>query len=268
MLRSATRADLPAIRDLLVRANETPYDIARVAEEKVFGVGFHGPPEVRVFDDGGSIAGVAVMCGRALRLIGVDPARRCRGVGRALLPPTAHVAFAEPANYFTPGVVESDEATRRFFIANGFVESRWTFNLDASDLPVEAPPGVVRASAGHRDRILEFIAREFGRIWRFEVSRAFDNDPVTLFVAEQQGKIAGFAAHDVNNRGLGFFGPTGVAKTLRGRGYGRLLLTASLADLRRLGYARAVIPWTDAVDFYRKSCGATVTARFVTMSRE
>jgi len=52
------------------------------------------------------------------------------------------------------------------------------------------------------------------------------------------------------------FGPTGVAEPLRGSGLGRDLLRASLADLRELGYSRVVIPWTDAIDFYRKSCGA------------
>jgi hypothetical protein len=46
------------------------------------------------------------------------------------------------------------------------------------------------------------------------------------------------------------------------------LLNASLADLRRLGYERAVIPWTDAIDFYRKACGAEVGARFVTLARD
>ena len=35
---------------------------------------------------------------------------------------------------------------------------------------------------------------------------------------------------------------------MRGRGIGCQLLLASLADLRRLGYERAVIPWTDALD--------------------
>ena len=65
-------------------------------------------------------------------------------------------------------------------------------------------------------------------------------------------------------RGLGFFGPTGVAKHLRGRGYGRELLLASLADMREKGYERAIIPWTDALEFYRKSCGATIHERFAT----
>jgi len=58
-----------------------------------------------------------------------------------------------------------------------------------------------------------------------------------------------------------------VAQELRGRGFGRRLLLASLADLRRRGYRQAVIPWTDAIDFYRKSCGAEVAERFITLRR-
>ena len=55
---------------------------------------------------------------------------------------------------------------------------------------------------------------------------------------------------------------------MRGRGVGCRLLLASLADLRRMGYARAVIPWTDALEFYRKCCGARPAHQFVTMVRE
>ena len=267
MIRSAARADLPAIRDLLVRANPTPYDIGVVADEKVFGPGYRGEPQVAVFDRGGTIAGVSVVCGRAVRLLAVDPLHRRCGIGTALLPDAARVVFAEAANYFTPGVIESDEGTRAFFTHCGFVESRWTWNLETDRLPEVAPAEVRRATLAGADRVLRFIAREFGDIWRFEAGRAMTRNPATLLFAEQDGEVVGFAAHDVNNRGLGFFGPTGVAKAMRGRGIGRALLLASLADLRRLGYGRVTIPWTDAVDFYRKSCGAEVTARFVTYSR-
>ena len=70
---------------------------------------------------------------------------------------------------------------------------------------------------------------------------------------------------DVNNRGLGFFGPTGVKTSLRGRGIGGRLVRASLTDLKRLGHRKAVIPWTDALDFYAKCCGAKPAHQFIAL---
>jgi mycothiol synthase len=265
MLRIATRADLPRIAELFSRSNDAPYDLAAVAEEKCFGAGVSGDPNVSVFGD---FAGVAVTCGKSLRILAVDRRHRWRGVGSALLRDAisrgARIAAAEAGNYFTPGVVITDTPTIDFFTKRGFRETANTYNLIATNLPTEIPPNVIRVTTETRERVFSFIEKEFGRIWRFEASNAGDN----LFYVEVDGNIAGFAAHDANNRGLGFFGPTGVARQHRGRGLGAILLRTSLADLRRLGYERAIIPWTDALDFYRKACGATVAARFVTLSRE
>ncbi len=133
MIRTATAADLPALRTLFARANDAPYDLAAVAEEKCFGRGMAGEPVVRVFGD---FVGVAVSCGRYVRLMVVDRAARRRGVGSALLEDAesrgADVIAAEPGNYFTPGIVESDAASRAFFRARGYVETRWTYNLVAN----------------------------------------------------------------------------------------------------------------------------------------
>ena len=260
VLRDATLADLPAIRDLLARANDGPYDIGVVAEEKCFGAGFMGRPRTRLFEED-KLLGIAVSCGHALRLIAVDRDYRRRRIGSALLRDAGskvRVVFAEAGNYFTPGVVESDEGTRGFFRHHEYIESRWTFNLEAPT--IDAPIDVERPS--DRNAFLRFVEREFGSIWRFEASKAYDDDDRAFYIPN-----TGFAVHDVNNRGLGTFGPTGVAESMRRRGYGKRLLLASLADLRRLGYARAIIPWTDAVDFYRKACNAQVTHRFVTLTR-
>jgi GNAT superfamily N-acetyltransferase len=264
VIRTATRADLPRIAALFANANDAPYDLAAVAEEKCFDAGVNGDPTVRVFGD---FAGIAVTCGKSLRILGVDREQRRQGVGSALLRDAesrgARIVAAEAGNYFTPGVVTTDTATIDFFTKRDYRETANTYNLVAGVGSGEWGVGVNRVSSASRDRLLAFIEKEFGRIWRFEASNAGDN----LFYVEVDGKIAGFAAHDANNRGLGFFGPTGVARAHRSRGLGAALLRASLADLRRLGYERAVIPWTDALDFYRKACGATVAAQFVTLAR-
>lgn len=259
--RVPTRNDLPAIVALLERANETPYDIARVAEEKVFGRGVRGEPVVHVYEEDDRLIGISVTCGRVLRLIAVDPEHRRRGIGSQLL--NGEVPFAEPGNYFTPGVIESDTATRAFFAKHGFIGARWTSNLETTQLPQTIPAGVQRVTDATRNRLLAFVEQHFGRAWRFECENAGSR----LFFVEHDGEIAGFSAHDANNRGLGFFGPAGVAESMRGRGFGTLLLNASLADLGTMGYSRAVIPWTEATRFYERACGAHVSARFALLTR-
>jgi GNAT superfamily N-acetyltransferase len=250
MIRPATRADLPRLQELFARANDAPYDLVRVAEEKCFGAGVAGEPEVRVHGD---FAGASVTCGEWLRILAVDRAQRGKGIGTELLRDaeargTIGIA-AEAGNYFTPGVIDP-----QFFLGRGYQETAQTQNLETTNLPADTN---LRPTANsQRPTILDFVVKNFGHIWRFEASRGI------LFHVEEDGEIAGFAAHDANNRGLGFFGPTGVARAHRGKGLGTRLLLACLADARRLGYRRVVIPWTDAIDFYAKACGARVDHRF------
>ena len=240
-----------------MRANDVPYELERVAEEKCFGSGYEGEPQARVFGD---FEGIAVTCGKYLRILAVDRERRRRGIGSALLRDAesrgARVIAAEPGNYFTPGVLES---VVPFFTKRGFHETARTHNLIVDELPTEIPETLHH----DRERVLDFIGRTFGPIWRFEVLRG-----ANLFSIEHDGEIAGFSTHEANNRGLGSFGPIGVAEKFRGHGFGRQLLLASLADLRRLGYHRAVIPWTDATEYYRRLCGARIAHVFVVVRKD
>jgi len=249
-VHTATRSDLPRLHELFAHANDTPYDLVRVADEKCFGRGVSGTPVVTVFDD---FLGCAVTCGKYLRLLAVHRAHRRQGIATQLLRDAfargARVVGAEGGNYFTPG---APLALAPFFERFG----RKT--AETQNLIVECG-GHAAALETERDRVLAFIKREFGTIWHFEASNA-----EALHHLEHDGHIAGFAAHSANNKGLGWFGPTDVAKHLRGRGYGTRLLLASLNDMRERGYDHAIIPWTDALDFYAKACGATIHERFAT----
>jgi mycothiol synthase len=255
MIRPASSTDLPHLRELFARANDAPYDLARVAEEKCFGAGVTGAPEVRVWGD---FEGVSVTCGKWLRILAVDRARRGRGIGTALLRDAEARGVtgigAEAGNYFTPGVLEGQE---QWFVKRGYKETARTQNLETTELPEHGQP-----TTDNRQPVLDFIRRTFGETWAFEAARG------VLFHAEENNEITGFAAHDANNRGLGFFGPTGVAPAHRGKGIGWQLLRACLADARRLGYTRVVIPWTDAISYYEKGCGARVAHRFVVLRKE
>jgi mycothiol synthase len=277
-LRIALPEDLPLLRSLATEANDSPYPLEPVLEEKCFGPGIAGRPVTTIAELSGEPAGFSVVCGRSLRLLAVDRRHRRQGIGRRLLRDaesriaasgaTRVVVAAEAGNYFTPGVWADDRGSRTFLESHGFAPSAETDNLLADLRSLAAPPGTVRrATPAEREHVLAFIEREFGRIWRFEAAPAFDATPPNVFLADVDGAPVGFAIHESNNRGLGTFGPTGVARALRGRGLGRDLLLASLADLRRLGYDRAVIPWTDALEFYRKSCGAEPAHHFVTYEK-
>src|SRR3954452_25540000 len=130
MIRIATRADLPRIVELFSRSNDAPYDLAAVAEEKCFGAGVSGETNVSVFGD---FAGVAVTCGKSLRILAVDRRHRWRGIGSALLRDAvsrgARIVAAEAGNYFTPGVVTTDTPTIDFFTKRKFRETANTSNL-------------------------------------------------------------------------------------------------------------------------------------------
>src|SRR3954468_8340094 len=202
MIRIATRADLPRIVELFSRSNDAPYNLAVVAEEKCFGAGISGETNVSVFGD---FAGVAVTCGKSLRILAVDRRHRWRGIGSALLRDAvsrgARIVAAEAGNYFTPGVVITDTPTIDFFTKRGFRETANTYNLvvelgvgsrewgvgenrdrgeenrASSFLPLPTPhsPLPIRVTTETRDRVLAFVENQFGRIWRFEASNAGDN---------------------------------------------------------------------------------------------
>jgi mycothiol synthase len=283
VIRTASRHDLPALRELFARANDAPYALEVVAEEKCFGAGIAGEPVTRVYERGGGIVGAATHCGKWLRILIVARDERRKGIGSALLEDAnPQVIAAEPGNYFTPGVSPD---LLPFFAAWKNQAGTWKIQASTWNLQVRLSSseflGVPRGSSegiggdsrgtprnpGNPEELeetLAFIEREFGRIWRFEASRA----PHNLFITREGDEITGFVVHDANNRGLGWFGPTGVARAHRGKGLGKALLLTSLGEMHRQGYAEAVIPWTDAVDFYRKSCGAEPAHRFIALVKQ
>lgn len=283
-LRTMTRLMLPTVVDLLKNANDTSLSIERVAEEKCFGRGVKGEPTVTGAFEGSTLVGVSVDCGSAIRLIAVDWEHRRRKIGTALLAATTSrmqraggfscLLASEAGNYFLPGVPVSMTAAVAFAEHSGFAPLLETVNLRAplvsnSRLDELAPTGqnVSIERASEPEALLAFVESTFGSIWRFEVSRAMEANPATVFVALRDREILGFSAHEANNRGLGTFGPTGVAPSARGQGIGRRLLLESLRDLRELGYESAIIPWTDSVEFYQRSCGAKVEETYALMRK-
>ncbi len=113
---------------------------------------------------------------------------------------------------------------------------------------------VRRAIAPEKHLVVEWVRRTFGDGWASETEIAYGNRPISCWIATHEGECIGFACYDGIARG--FFGPTGVDETYRGRGIGKALLLVCLYDMLAQGYAYAVIGAAGPVDFYARTVGA------------
>lgn len=123
---------------------------------------------------------------------------------------------------------------------------------------LEATPEFIvrRAQPFEITPVRSFVAENFSQSWADEISVGFARQPISVFVATIDRQLVGFAAYECTRRG--FFGPTGVIDSARGKGIGKALLFAALDGLREMGYVYAVIGAAGPVDFYQKTVGAII----------
>jgi mycothiol synthase len=295
-LSQLSLSDLPAATELLAAA--CPFDrAAEVAEEKLFGQApspDEPPHPLGVWREG-ALAGVACVSGDRLRLLAVAPEERGAGVGEQLLAECEKIArdrgaatlhlLDQPGNYLAPGVDVRNAETISWLLRRGYyvgeAPRRVSLLVDLTANPkvtaaraaevaaaVEAAGGyrVRRATAADDERLRERIAAAFGGAWPFEVARALSLPEPGVHLAERDGELCAFAAHDGNNRGLGWFGPAGTWPAHRGRRLGEALLLACLVDIARHA-ATAEIAWVGPEGFYEASCGIAGRRIFVPMKK-
>src|SRR5215204_1768711 len=70
--------------------------------------------------------------------------------------------------------------------------------------------------------VREFVTKNFSTGWADEISVGFANKPVSVYIATIDRSIVGFSGYECTRRG--FFGPTGVVDSARGKGIGKALL--------------------------------------------
>lgn len=290
-------AELSAARAILEAA--CAFDRAAVvAEEKLFEPGPErapkpGAPVVlsapQAFGvwEGDGLVGVAAVCARWLRVLAVSPAARGRGAGTALL--DACVAAGgrrtldQPGNYLAPGIDLRDTQTIAWLEKRGWTrvgEPRTNVLIRVRGNPrvsrVRADELASAACArGYEIRranvdekpLLEAAAAEFGGAWPHELARALAFAPEPgVHVALRDGAYCGFAAHDGNNRGLGWFGPAGTWPAHRGQGLGEALLVACLADVAE-AHERCEVAWIGPRPFYEKVAGIESERQFIALAR-
>jgi GNAT superfamily N-acetyltransferase len=87
-----------------------------------------------------------------------------------------------------------------------------------------------------------------------------------VHVALKDGQYCAFAAHDGNNTGLGWFGPTGTWPAHRGQGLGEALLVACLLDVAA-EHERCEVAWIGPRPFYEKVAGIVEDRQFVVLTK-
>lgn len=117
-----------------------------------------------------------------------------------------------------------------------------------------------RSIAPEKHHVIAWIRRHFGENWVSEAEVAYAHTPPSIFIAHlaipTDQRLIGFGCYDTTRKG--FFGPTGVSEAARGRGTGAALLLACLHDMWAQGYGYAIIGAAGPVEFYQRTCGATV----------
>jgi GNAT superfamily N-acetyltransferase len=265
---------------------------AEVADEKLFGPSPAGEPQALGAWDGDALVGVAAVGGSRIRVLAVAPAARRRGTGSALLAACEDAARAagqttlrtldQPGNYLAPGVDQRNLETIGWLERRGWTrapELRANLLIDVRGNPRVTPERAAETAAAVTTRgyevrrarpdetaLLAAVATEFGGAWPFEVARALAGPPPGVHVAVRDGQYCAFAAHDGNNRGLGWFGPTGTWPAHRGHGLGEALLLACLVDVAGT-HARCEIAWIGPRPFYARVAGIAAERSFVVLAR-
>jgi len=112
--------------------------------------------------------------------------------------------------------------------------------------------GITIRHARHWERtpLHDFIQTTFGAGWAGEAMASFSRNPISTIVAVEDKRFIGFATYE--GTAPGYFGPTGVLETYRGRGIGKALFLEAMAGLRDLGYVYGIVGDPGPIAFYQK----------------
>jgi len=278
----------------LVLADSCAFDRAtEVGEEKLFTAGPTAPALAFGAWEGNELVGVAAVSSTWLRVIAVVPHARRKGAGSALLAACEAAArgagetrmrtLDQPGNYLAPGIDERNTHAIGWLERRGYARSgepRSNVLIDVRNNPrvseqraaeLAAAAGTkgyeVRRARADEHALLDAVRTEFGGAWPWELERALGHDPAGVHVALAGGEYCAFAAHDGNNRGLGWFGPTGTWPAHRGKGLGEALLLACLVDVGR-EHGRCEVAWIGPRPFYEKVAGIVEDRRFILLARD
>ncbi len=264
-----------------------------VADEKLFEPGPTGPARAfGAWDATNRLVGVAAIASKWLRVLAVVPPARRHGAGTRLLAACEAAArdagdpslrtLDQPGNYLAPGIDDRNTYAIGWLERRGWErhgEPRVNVLIDVRTNPRVSQARCDELAALARSRgyeirrarpdertLLDAVHIEFGGAWPFELERALGHDEPGVHVALENERYCAFAAHDGNNRGLGWFGPTGTWPAHRGKGLGEALLMACLVDVGR-EHPRCEVSWIGPRAFYDKVAGIVDERHFVVLAK-
>nr|MDO8099118.1 GNAT family N-acetyltransferase [Candidatus Njordarchaeota archaeon] len=223
-----------------------------------------------------------------LKVCIVDKQYQRQGIGSRMLQEIMHrarrklhwyddIRYGDSApRYWQPGVDLRHTSLIFFLKKHGFEARGMRYNLTCSLGAITKKPEsekngfrFERVKPKDFEATVQFVKKNFRfGFWSREVPLSYENDPPTTFIAkDRSGTIIGFASHGTFFPGC--FGPTGVQKSLRGKGIGSELLRWCLWDMKQAGIDTCTIMWVtgDTIKFYSKILGAYIHPVFHTMSR-
>ena len=288
-IRAATGEDVEAVMDLC-RQTLDPADIFDTAGLKrlLWQDPDSGPGSRLVAEVGSDLLGCIFGSARDygtedgltgfIKLVSVRLDAQRQRVGARLLASLEHELFRAGASciwaggsqprYWWPGVDRANTSASSFFTRFGYEADDEVTNMCVTltrPLPQSMTlPGTVvsrRLTPGEWPQFKIWMDQSWGSAWQEEVELTLDRNPVSCFVASENGSFIGFAAYDTNREG--WFGPMGSSPQSRGKGIGQLLLNKCLDDYRAKGLTDCVIAWAGPRDFYRRTVGAEVSREFV-----
>ncbi len=206
-----------------------------------------------------------------VKLFCVDPDFRRKGIGTELYRKvedqirSAKVksmrVYESYPNYYMPGIDPFYTEAICFFERAGYKKVGDTSNLEADLLnqefdtaeeerkALEKGVTIRRAEKTDFEKMIDWTDKNF-KGWISEVSNSFNNDPISLHIAFLENKVIAFSGYESNNKGTGWFGPMGTSEAARGKGVGGILLKRCLADLKKMGFKKSIIPWVGPIPFY------------------
>lgn len=223
-----------------------------------------------------------------IKAIIVDISQRRKGIGSEMLeeiilrakrklPLSASIFYGESRpNYWQPGVDLRHTSLFFFLKKHGFKTQRIRYNLTVPLQNIQNVPkktikeySFIRIQPPYFGKTYEFVKKHFPEgSWAEEVQLSYRNNPPTTFIAKNPNDdIVGWATH--SNLFPGSFGPTGVLKSLRGKGIGSELLSWCIWDMKQKGLETCTIMWVvgDTIKFYSKVLGAYIHPVFYPMGK-